>query len=135
MSLLGRTYGIGTVWPHLCKSKSREKHRCLWRRRVFRYKERACIDVPWGTLPLSEGEWRTIRQILSIIDGLDIILISSSGTIKTKNDVGFPVATCLVWRESGQPLFNLLIKRLTRHSFKILPDGFEKVSHTDTTLT
>lgn len=88
-----------------------------------------CIDVPWTTLPLTPAEWSVIRQALSGIDAPQFVLVSSSGINPSKEVVGFPVAVCLVWSESGAPLFEPLLRRMTRHSYRMRPDGFEPISH------
>ena len=88
-----------------------------------------CIDVPWKTLPLTPAEWSVIRRALSGVDAPQFVLVSSSGINLTKEAVGFPVAVCLVWSESGVPIFEPLLRRLTRHSYRMQPDGFEPISH------
>jgi hypothetical protein len=80
-------------------------------------------------LPLTPAEWSVIRRALSSVDAPQFVLVSSSGINPTKEAVGFPVAVCLVWSEAGVPLFEPLLRRLTRHSYRIQPDGFEPISH------
>jgi hypothetical protein len=88
-----------------------------------------CIDLPIGSLPLANSEWEVIRHILSSSEGPDFVWISSSGLVATKTHVGSPVATCLVWRQSGEHLFHSLLRYLGRSSFKMHSDHFEHIFH------
>lgn len=88
-----------------------------------------CIDVPFGTLPLSPAEWDVIRRALCGTDAPQFVLVSSSGINSTTEVVGFPVYVCLVWSESGVPLFEIFLRRLTRVSHRIQPDGFDQILH------
>lgn len=88
-----------------------------------------CIDVPWGTLPLAPAEWDVIRRALSVPSAPQFVLVSSSGINRMKEAVGFPVAVCLVWSESGMLLFESVLRRLTRLSYKMQPDGFDRIPH------
>lgn len=88
-----------------------------------------CIDLPWRTLPLSMPEWTVIRRSLSVANAPQFILLSSSGVNPSKTGIGFPVATCLVWGDSATPLFDPLLRHLTQHSYRMLSDDFEEISH------
>jgi len=88
-----------------------------------------CIDLPLGSLPLADSEWEVIRRILSRSEGPDFVWISSSGLVATKTHVGSPVATCLVWRQSGEHLFDGFLRHFGRSSFKMHPDYFEHIFH------
>jgi hypothetical protein len=88
-----------------------------------------CIDIPWGMLPLKDPEWEVVRQSLSGADAPQFVLLSCSGINESTNAVGFPVAVCLVWSQSGIPFFQDLLRRLTRVSYRMLADGFEEIVH------
>jgi hypothetical protein len=88
-----------------------------------------CIDVPWDTLPLTQPEWDVVRRTLSNNNAPQFVLISSSGISQEKEAVSFPVAVCLVWSDSGTPLFEKLLSRLSRVSYRMQPDGFDEVYH------
>jgi hypothetical protein len=88
-----------------------------------------CIDVPWGTLDLRLTEWDIIRRALSAVDGPQFVLVSSSGVDRRPDTVGFPVAVSLVWHDSGRPLFEPLLRHLTRVSHKLQADRYDQIIH------
>jgi hypothetical protein len=89
-----------------------------------------CIDFPPKSLPLTLSEWDVVRAVLSDPEGPDFVWISCSGLVSIRTDAGWPVATCLVWRQSAEHLFNQLLRHLGRSSFKMQPGHFEQISHT-----
>jgi hypothetical protein len=91
--------------------------------------ELACALTCLGALPLTHPEWNVIRRALSGIDAPQFVLVSSSGATRTKEAVGFPVAVCLVWCESGQPFFESLLRKLTQRSYFMQPEGFDELLH------
>jgi hypothetical protein len=88
-----------------------------------------CIDVPLGSLPLPQDAWKVLRIFLSDSDGPDFVRISCSGVRATSTHVGGDVRTCLVWRASGEHLFQPLLRHLGQESFKMHPQDFEPISH------
>jgi hypothetical protein len=88
-----------------------------------------CIDVPWDMLPLELPAWNVVREALSAADGPQFVLLTSSKVKSTKEAVCFPIAVCLVWSGSGKPIFEPLLRRLTRSSHKMQHGGFDVVSH------
>jgi len=51
-----------------------------------------CVDVPWGMLPLVQGEWQVITDALLRTSGPSFVLVSCSGVSITNGEIGFPVA-------------------------------------------